>query len=380
MVSAVALVATAFVLSACSEPAAAPQSAEPEVGIYTITPQKLEVTRSLPGRTTAYRVAEIRPQVSGVILKRMFNEGAQVQKGQQLYQIDDAVYQAEYKRARADLDVAAPLARRNLQLQKTSAISKQQVEESQGALKQAQASVDLARINVEYSKVLSPIEGRIGRSSVTEGALVTSGQSEPMATVQQLDPIYVDVTQPVSELLKLRRALQSGQLAQAGDDQARVRLKLDDGEVYSQEGALRFSEVTVDQTTGSVTLRAEFPNPDGILLPGMFVRAELVQGRQDNAILVPQQAVQRDASGQASVWVVDEQNTARQLAIETVRTVGNQWLIGSGLQGGEKVVTQGVQRLSAGITVKPAPATNVAPVLDLQQEPRLADTASASRG
>jgi membrane fusion protein (multidrug efflux system) len=373
-------VATAFVLSACSEPAAAPQSAEPEVGIYTITPQKLEVTRSLPGRTTAYRVAEIRPQVSGVILKRMFNEGAQVQKGQQLYQIDDAVYQAEYKRARADLDVAAPLARRNLQLQKTSAISKQQVEESQGALKQAQASVDLARINVEYSKVLSPIEGRIGRSSVTEGALVTSGQSEPMATVQQLDPIYVDVTQPVSELLKLRRALQSGQLAQAGDDQARVRLKLDDGEVYSQEGALRFSEVTVDQTTGSVTLRAEFPNPDGILLPGMFVRAELVQGRQDNAILVPQQAVQRDASGQASVWVVDEQNTARQLAIETVRTVGNQWLIGSGLQGGEKVVTQGVQRLSAGITVKPAPATNVAPVLDLQQEPRLADTASASRG
>ena len=350
------------------------------MGVYTVTPQKLELTRSLPGRTTAYRIAEIRPQVSGVVLKRMFTEGAQVKQGQQLYQIDDAVYQAEYKQAKADLDVAAPLARRNLQLQKTSAISRQQVEESQGALKQAQASVDLARINVQYSKVLSPIEGRIGRSSVTEGALVTAGQSEPLATVQQLDPIYVDMTQPVSELLTLRRALQSGQLAQAGSNQARVRLKLDDGEAYSQEGTLQFSEVTVDQTTGSVTLRAEFPNPDGILLPGMFVRAELVQGRQNNAILVPQQAVQRDATGQASVWVIDEQNTARQLAVETVRTVGNQWLIGSGLQGGEQVVTQGVQRLSAGIKVKPAPATNVAPVLDLQQGPPLADTASTSRG
>ncbi|MGB6103953.1 MAG: efflux RND transporter periplasmic adaptor subunit [Pusillimonas sp.] len=357
------LLAISAVLAACGQAEQAPAAAAaPEVGVYTLREQALGLTTDLPGRTAAYRVAELRPQVTGIIQKRMFNEGAEVKQGQQLYQIDAAIYQAEYERARSNLVAAERLAKRYERLQKTSAISKQQYDDAYSSWKQAQAQAELARINLVYTKVLSPISGRIGRSAVTEGALVTQAQAQALATVQQLDPIFVDVTQPVSGLLRLQDELASGRLERSGTDQAKVTLQLEDGSAYPLAGSLKFSEVTVDQGTGSVTLRAEFPNPDGRLLPGMFVKAQLNEGVRNNAILVPQQAVQRDPTGQASVWVVDEQSRAQRRIVTTERTVGNQWLVSKGLKGGERVVTEGLQRLRGETDVVASEAGNVAAV------------------
>ncbi|AHY45170.1 MULTISPECIES: multidrug efflux RND transporter periplasmic adaptor subunit TbtA [Gammaproteobacteria] len=350
----------ALLLAGCVESDKTQTAAPPpEVGVYQVEAQALTLTTKLPGRTASYRVAEVRPQVNGIVQKRLFTEGTEVEQGQQLYQIDARTYEARLARAKANLVTAENLAKRYERLVKTNAVSRQQYDDAMAAWKQAQAEVQVASIDVQYTKVLSPISGRIGRSRVTEGALVTNGQAQEMATVQQLDPIYVDVTQPITKLLELQRALETGRLQRAGEDQAQVSLTLDDGSAYPLTGTLKFSEVSVDPTTGSVTLRAEFPNPDRKLLPGMFVQALLQEGVQQNAILVPQQAVSRDVRGVPSVWVVKQDNSVERREVETLRTVGNAWLIGKGVADGERVITEGTQHARSGVTVKPVEASNV---------------------
>ncbi len=356
-----------LLLIGCSEVQKEEAPPTPEVGVYQIQAQPLTLTTDLPGRTSAYRVAEVRPQVSGILQQRLFTEGTEVKKGQQLYQIDARTYEAVLARAEANLVTAENLAKRYERLLKTNAVSRQQYDDALAAWKQAQAEVQVARIDVQYTEVLAPISGRIGRSAVTEGALVTNGQAQPLATVTQLDPIYVDVNQPITKLLGLRRALESGRLQNAGKDKTQVSLTLDDGSAYPLPGTLQFSEVSVDPTTGSVTLRAEFPNPDRKLLPGMFVHALLKEGTQQDAILVPQQAVSRDARGVPSVWVVKPDDSVEQREVETLRTVGNAWLIGKGITNGERVITEGTQRARSGIKVKPVEATNVKLISEFAQ-------------
>ncbi|WP_439253877.1 solvent efflux RND transporter periplasmic adaptor subunit SrpA [Pseudomonas monteilii] len=336
----------------------------PDVGVYTVRSQSLTLTTDLPGRTSAYRVAEVRPQVSGILQKRSFVEGTEVKLGQQLYQIDPRTYEAQLRRAEANRTTAQNLARRYETLLKTKAVSKQQYDDALAAWKQAEADYQVARIDVQYTRVLSPISGRIGRSTVTEGALVTNGQAQSLATVTQLDPIYVDVTQPITKLLGLQQALESGRLQKTGENQAEVSLTLDDGSAYPIPGTLKFSEVSVDPTTGSVTLRAEFPNPNRKLLPGMFVHALLKEGVQQAAILVPQQAISRDTRGVPSVWVVKADNTVEAREVQTLRTVGNAWLISKGVSEGERIVTEGVQRVRSGIAVNAVEAKNVDLVAD----------------
>ncbi len=334
------------------------------VGVYTIQAQSLTLTTDLPGRTTAYRVAQVRPQVSGILQQRLFTEGTEVVKGQQLYQIYPKTYEAELARAEANLVTAGNLAKRYERLLLTKAVSQQQYDNAVAAWKQAQADVQMARVNVEYTKVLAPISGRIGRTRITEGALVTNGQEQELTTVTQLDPIYVDINQPITRLLGLQRSLESGRLQKVGENQAEVTLTLDDGSPYPLSGALKFNEVQVDPTTGSVTLRAVFPNPNRKLLPGMFVHAQLKEGVQQNALLVPQQALFRDSRGAANVWVVKPDNSVEMRQVEALRTVGNAWLVDSGLQNGERVVTEGIQRMRNGIAVQPVAAKNVDLVAD----------------
>jgi membrane fusion protein (multidrug efflux system) len=354
-----------MLVTACGEKdhvASAPPP--PDVGVYTVRSQSLTLTTDLPGRTSAYRVAEVRPQVSGILQKRSFVEGTEVKLGQQLYQIDPRTYEAQLRRAEANRTTAQNLARRYETLLKTKAVSKQQYDDALAAWKQAEADYQVARIDVQYTRVLSPISGRIGRSTVTEGALVTNGQAQSLATVTQLDPIYVDVTQPITKLLGLQQALESGRLQKTGENQAEVSLTLDDGSAYPIPGTLKFSEVSVDPTTGSVTLRAEFPNPNRKLLPGMFVHALLKEGVQQAAILVPQQAISRDTRGVPSVWVVKADNTVEAREVQTLRTVGNAWLISKGVSEGERIVTEGIQRVRSGIAVNAVEAKNVDLVAD----------------
>lgn len=331
----------------------------PEVGVYTIEAQAVTLTTELPGRTAAFRVAEVRPQVSGIVQKRLFTEGSEVKQGQQLYQIDPAPYQAALARAEANLKSAENLGKRYQRLIKTNAISRQQYDDAMAAWAAAKAEVEAARINMRYTKVLAPISGRIGRSYVSEGALVTGGQPQELATVTQLDPIYVDIIQPVTKMLQLQRALEAGLIEQSDEQAVPVTLTLEDGSRYPQTGALKFSEVMVDAGTGSVTLRAEFPNPDGKLLPGMFVRATVQEGVQPEAKLVPQQAVSRGPDGSANVLVVTAANTVEARRVQTLRTVGNAWLVGDGIEPGERVITEGLHRVRPGIQVNPVPAGNV---------------------
>ena len=356
---------TAVLLAGCdkSQPLVVEKPAV-DVGVYTVKAEALTLTTDLPGRTSAFRVAEVRPQVSGILQKRLFEEGTEVKQGQQLYQIDPATYQAELAKARASLGTAQKLAERYERLFKTNAVSRQQYDDAYATWKQAQAEVQVAEINVRYTRVLAPVSGRIGRSSVTEGALVTNGQATELATVTQLDPIYVDVTQPITRILGLQRALVSGGLQSAGENKAQVNLSLDDGSAYSLPGVLKFSEVSVDQGTGSVTLRAVFPNPEHKLLPGMFVHAELKEGVKEGAKLVPQQAIIRDSRGVATAWVLKADNTVELRDLQTLRTVGNAWLVGKGIEAGDKVVTEGLQRLKPGAQVKPTEASNVDLVTD----------------
>ncbi|CAG8866651.1 putative efflux pump periplasmic linker TtgA [Pseudomonas fluorescens] len=357
LVSAVAL---ATLLSGCNkEEAAAPAAQAPQVGVVTLQPQAFTLTSELPGRTSAYRVAEVRPQVNGIILKRLFKEGSEVKAGQQLYQIDPAVYEASLANAQANLQATRSLADRYKQLIDEQAVSRQEYDDANAKRLQADASLKSAQIDLRYTKVMAPISGRIGRSAVTEGALVSNGQSNAMATIQQLDPIYVDVTQSSAELLKLRRDLESGQLQKAGDNAAKVQLMLEDGSAFGQEGRLEFSEVSVDETTGSVTLRAVFPNPDHTLLPGMFVHARLQAGVNANAILAPQQGVTRDLKGTPTAMVVNQENKVELRQLKASRTLGSDWLIEDGLNPGDRLITEGLQYVRPGVEVKVSEATNV---------------------
>ncbi|WP_282366052.1 efflux RND transporter periplasmic adaptor subunit [Pseudomonas sp. PS02290] len=356
----VTAVALASLLSGCSkkeEAAAAPPP--PQVGVVTLKTQAYTLTSELPGRTTAFRIAEVRPQVNGIILKRLFTEGADVKAGQQLYQIDPAIYQATLDSAKATYESSNSLAGRYKQLINEQAVSRQEYDTAVGSAREAKAAVQTAEINLRYTKVYAPISGRIGRSLVTEGALVSNGQADAMATIQQLDPIYVDVIQSSAEMLKLRRDLESGRLQKAGDNTAKVKLVLEDGSLYPIEGKLEFSEVSVDQTTGSVTLRAVFQNPDHTLLPGMFVHARLQSGVAENAILVPQQGITRDLKGTPTALVVNADNKVESRTLVANRTIGSDWLVEKGLNAGDRVITEGLQYVKPGAEVKVAEATNV---------------------
>lgn len=358
----------ALALTACGNDTPQQQGAggAAQVGFITVKPEPYTVVNELPGRTTPYEVAEIRPQVSGIIKERLFEEGAEVEVGQVLYRIDDRQFKAALASAQADLASARAtlesnrlLAERYKKLVEANAVSRQEYDNAQASLATnkaqiaaAQAAVETARLNLDYASVKAPISGRIGRSSVTAGALVTANQSEALATIRQLDPIYVDLTQSARELRQLRVAMESGQLEQVGEDKARVTLVLEDGTEYGESGTLQFSEYAVDESTGSITLRALFPNPDGDLLPGLFVRAKLPQGQRDNAILVPQKAVTRDPQGTASAMVIGDNNTVEKRQVETVRTVGNRWLIGDGLAAGDKLIVDGLQKIGPGMPVE----------------------------
>lgn len=356
------LFAAITLLAACADQDGAdvPQ-ATPQVGVVTVQAEHFVMTSELPGRTRAYRMAEVRPQVNGIIQKRLFEEGSEVKAGQQLYQIDAAVYEAALQSAEASRLAAGTLAERYGELVEERAVSRQAYDEARAAKLQADAALERARIDLRYTKVSAPISGRIGRSAVTEGALVSNGQAQALATIQQLDPIYVDVTQPSRDLLALRRALDSGRLEKAGDNAARATLKLEDGSEYEHDGRLEFSEVSVDESTGSVTLRAVFPNPDRLLLPGMFVHAQLVAGARSDAILVPQQGVTRNPRGQAVAYVVNADNQIEQRIIRAERAVGNRWLVSEGLNEGDQLVTEGLHMVQSGMQVEPVPAENVAP-------------------
>lgn len=356
LVSAIAL---ATLLSGCNkEQAAPPAPPTPQVGVVTLQPKTVSLTNDLPGRTAAYRAAEVRPQVDGIILKRLFTEGADIKAGQQLYQIDPSTYEATLANAQASAEQYRSLTTRYRQLIDEQAVSRQEYDTAHAQQLQAEAQVKTAQINLRYTKVLAPISGRIGRSAVTEGALVTNGQATALATLQQLDPIYVDVTQSYSEMLKLRRALENGQLQKAGDNAAKVNLTLEDGSKYPLDGKLEFSEVSVDQTTGSVTLRAVFPNPDHLLLPGVFVHARLPAGIAQQAIMAPQIGVTRDQKGSPTALVVNAENKVELRQLKTSRTIGSDWLIEDGLKAGDKVIVEGLQFVRPGATVNPHEANS----------------------
>ena len=360
-----------IVLSGCDAPRAnAPAAAAtiPEVGIYPVTAQDVTITTELAGRTATYLIAEVRPQVSGIIKERPFREGTDVTAGQVLYQIDPASYQAAYDlalatvaRDQASLSSAQLKVDRYKDLVTTKAVSREAYDDAVAALRQAkatvamsQAAVESARIDLDYTRVTAPIAGRIGRSSVTQGALVTANQDQALATIQQLDPIYVDVTQSSAQLLRLQRALREGQLQRPDALAAQVGLILEDGTTYPHKGRLQFSEVSVAASTGSITLRAVFPNPDHQLLPGMFVRAVVEEGIRPQALVVPQRGVSRDAHGNATALVLgaDGKVEQRQLAID--RALGNQWLVDSGLAAGDRLIIEGLQKVRAGAQARPA--------------------------
>ena len=355
------------VLNGCGRPqaAAAVPVSLPQVGVIEVQPQPFALTTELPGRTAPYLIAEVRPQVSGIVKQRAFNEGSEVKAGKVLYEIDPATYQAALDSARAALaraeanaHVARLKAQRYAELAKLNAVSKQAQDDTAAALLQAEAdvaaakaAVTRARIDVDYTRVKAPIAGRIGRSTVTAGALVTANQEQALATVQQLDPIYVDLTQSSADLLRLKRALADGSLQQADGASAPVRLLLEDGTPYAQQGRLAFSEVSVDQATGSVTLRAVFPNPNQQLLPGMYVRAVLEQGVVGNAIALPHQALSRDAKGNATAMMVNADNRIEVRPLKAQRALGDRWLITEGLAAGDRVVVDGLQKIRPGVEV-----------------------------
>lgn len=360
------LAAAVLLLAACDEPKTqgGGERPAPSVGIVTVAPESLPILNELPGRIAPTRIAEVRPRVSGIIVERVFTQGSLVQEGDVLYRIDPAPFQVQVDSAEATLQhaqasqlQARQQAARQDQLRDRKVASAQQYDNSVAALAQANADVAsaeaglaAARLNLQYADVTAPISGRIGRASITEGALV--GQtSESLATIQQLDPVYADFTQSVGDLLKLRRAMQDGDLSPSDAREATVRLLVDDGTAYAHPGRLLFSEATVDSTTGQVTLRGQFPNPDGELLPGMYVRVQIEQGVQGEALAVPQQAVQRDTAGRAQLYVLKEDDTLELRSVTAGRIVGERWVIDSGLQPGERVVVDGFQRVAPGARV-----------------------------
>lgn len=353
-----------FILSGCSAGDSASAPATPEVSVITVQTKPQVLTVELSGRTQAFMVAEIRPQVGGIVKQRLFVEGADVKAGQALYQLDAAPYQAALAearatvaKARATLNSAQVTAKRDAQLAKIDAISQQDNEDAQASLltakaelQVAEAGAETARINLAYTRISSPVDGRIETSTVTPGALVVANQDTALTTVQQLDPIYVDVTESTTELLRLKRDLSSGALQSNGEGEAKIRLKLDDGSLYNHEGRLKVSGVSVSEGTGTVSLRAEFANPQHLLLPGMYVRAVLDQARAAQAILIPQKAVNRSASGVTSALVVVN-GKVEQRVLDIDRAVDNQWWVTAGLKAGDQVIVEGGQKVRVGAEV-----------------------------
>ena len=365
-------------IAACAEETPPPQQGAPAVSVVTLQTEPVTLTRQLPGRTNAYLIAEVRPQVTGIVKKRLFREGSLVDEGQPLYQLDDAAYRADYNsalaslaRAEATLEVARLNATRAEELIETNAVSRQEYDNSVAALQQAQADVGVAqaavassRVQLDYARIVSPISGRIGKSSVTQGALVTADQATPLATVQQLDPIYVDLSRSSSELLQLRREVADGSVRDT--EETPVTILLEDGTRYEHEGDLSFADVSVDPSTGSFSLRVTVPNPDHLLMPGMYVRATISNAVLDAGILVPQQGIARDAKGNASALMVNAEGTVEQRAVEVSRTIGNKWLVSRGLSAGDRVIVEGLQKVQPGM---PVDASEVASAAAGRAEP-----------
>lgn len=373
--------ATAAALGACGDdkaaaPAPAPAGAQGpvQVGVITVAAQPVTLTRELPGRTSARRIAEVRARVNGIVQKRLFTEGADVKQGQVLFVIDPAPYQAAHDSAQAQLaraeaavGSAQSLAERYGTLIQSNAISRQEYEDAASRLKIAQAdvaaaraAVKTARINLDYTSVTAPIAGRIGRAEVTEGAYVQQAAASLMATVQQLDALYVDVTVSSADHARMRRAVEAGEL-ETSEGQARVALVLEDGRAYPEPGTLQFADVSVDPSTGSISLRAIFPNPRGELLPGMFVRARIEEGTNPQAILLAQKAVSRDQAGRPTALVVGKDRKVELRQLVTDRSIGDAWLVTSGLAVGDQVIVEGLQRVRPGVVVDPVPAAAPAP-------------------
>ena len=361
------VLAISLTLTGCDKPQPpAPQKAATPVTVVTVKTQKVSITAELPGRTSPYTIAEIRPQINGIVQQRFFRGGEDIKAGATLYQIDPALYKAAFDSAQATLaKVQANLvtvklkADRYRELVKINAVSKQDFDDANAALMQAEADIvaakaalGIARINLEYTRITSPISGRIGITTVTPGALLAANQALALTTVQQLDPIYVDVIQPSAEFMRMKHALESGQLKRAGPDAAKVKLRLDDNQYYDLEGTLEFSDVTVDQGTGSVTLRAVFPNPKHDLLPGMFVRAILEEGVNEQGLLVPQQGVTHDARGHATALVLGTDGKVEQRVLELGDAVGDKWTVKSGLNVGDRLIVEGLQKVRPGASAQ----------------------------
>jgi membrane fusion protein (multidrug efflux system) len=371
LMTAAVILIVGLLLGGCGDKKGGPPPI-PEVAVVTIESKPVATTTELTGRTSANLVAEVRPQVGGIIQKRLFTEGADVRVGQVLFQIDPALYQSALENARAalarseaQLTTIQLKTNRLRELLAERAVSQQDYDDASAALKQTQADIqygkatlETARINLKYTTIAAPISGRIGRSSVTEGALVTAQQPTALATIQQLDPMYVDVTQSTTEILRLRRQMQEGRLDQNGKNQQKVRLVLVDGKEYPLKGELKFRDVTVDPTTGSVILRIVFPNPNGVLLPGMFVRTIVPEGVRKNAILIPQQAVSRDPKGNPLTLIVDAKGIAQKRQLTLDRAIGDAWLVSSGLEQGERVIVEGILKVKPGASVKAVPFEN----------------------
>lgn len=357
-------VSAVFLLTACDQGASQPaSSAPPEVGTITLKSEPVTLFTRLPGRTDAVKIAEVRPQVSGVIQKILFTEGGEVKQGQPLYQIDPATYQAAYDKALATWQNDEMLSKRYQPLAAAHAVSQQTYQDAVAAEREAKADLETARVNLNYTQVRAPFSGHISRSLYTEGALVTNGQTDYLATIQQLNPIYVDVSESSADLLRLRRAQAEGKLEKVGDNEAAVRLQLEDGSEYPLEGKLAFSEVNVNEATGTVVLRAVFPNPHDELLPGMFVHASLPQAIQQQGILVPQESIMHDDKGLPYVYLVQKDGTVAQQSVTTGEMIGEKWLITQGLSAGQQVIVNGLQSVHVGGKVKTVAAdTNDTPV------------------
>ncbi|WP_447505283.1 multidrug efflux RND transporter periplasmic adaptor subunit AdeD [Acinetobacter pittii] len=352
-------------LNGCDSDQPAPKNIQ-QVGTITIKPETIESTYQLAGRTVASEISQVRPQVNGVVIEQLFKEGTQVNKGAPLYKIDSSLYRDSVDEAAGNLALAKATvnstrlqAERYKELIKVNGVSQQELDNAQSAYEQAKATVAVneavlktARTNLRYTQVSAPISGRIGRSSITRGALVTSAQTDPLATIQKLDPMYVDLTQSSDEYMALRKQLTENGIKPT---ELSVRLKLENGTAYAEQGTFKFSDVAVDEATGSVTLRAAFPNPNNALLPGLYVRAELGTGTRPNSVLIPQGALFRDAEGNPLVWIVGKDNKAEQRKITLGDAIDNRWLVNSGLKAGDQVIVEGLQGLSAGMTIEPTP-------------------------
>ncbi|MFB2553093.1 efflux RND transporter periplasmic adaptor subunit [Ensifer soli] len=368
-VSLTAALAALVLIAGCQEQEgqqqAAPAFPPSAVAFVAVAPETLPITNELPGRIAPTRISEVRPRVTGIILERVFEQGSMVKEGDVLFRIDSASFEvqvqsaeATLRRAKAVQQQASRTADRQQQLRKANVSTGQQLDDAVAALAQADADVAIAeaglataRLNLQYASVTAPISGRIGRALVTEGALVSANGTENLATIQQLDPVYADFTQSATELIRLRKALGT---EKAAASEAEVELLLDDGSTYAQKGRLLFSEAAVDETTGQVTLRGEFPNPDGDLLPGMYVRVRLQQGVETNAFAVPTQAVQRDTAGNAQLYLVNAEDTVELRPVTAGRVIGERWAISEGLKGGERVIVEGFQKIRPGAKVVPS--------------------------